>query len=180
MIERIMESTAGMTQTVLHDFSAASGSPAYTTSVKNGNRRVPIIIWHNPGDDPPIPEVIALAVPTISLANILSAQQALHTMLEQAQAISNRNKHSPVKVFANPTHALGIAAATRIMPSMIRAPYLSVNEPIPILKRTLPKTETVLVNQICCDVKSREIWISGRRGAIEYWVNKAMNGAIHA
>jgi len=102
------------------------------------------------------------------------AQHWHMTKLDPAIPMNNRKTHNPAKLLTNPVHATGILAAIRTPPIKIRAPSLSVSDPKMNRMITSALTARIFDNQICLEVKSRLILISGSKGAAENQMKNAM------
>jgi hypothetical protein len=127
----------------------------------------------------PQPATIALAVPTISFANIILDQYSHITKVPPAIPINNRTMTRLVAELIRPVHAVGIDAEHSTTRYRIRAPYLSQSGPK--MNRTTMVLPTPAIDdvQISRFVKSRSFWISGSNGPIANQIKNATKNANH-
>ena len=78
-----------------------------------------------------------------------------------------------------PVHAQGMEANAKMTPMGMRAPYLSQRGPLMKRKKMVPATEQMFDVQICCLVKPRVSFTSGRSGAMANQMKKAMKKQNH-
>ena len=109
---------------------------------------------------------MALAVPTMFLANIIEVQYWHITKVLPAMPMKSLQMMRPALFWTNPMQAVGIAETQRIAPMVRRAPNLSHMGPLMNLMATVPATEAMLEFQICCFVRLRVSLTSGKSGAM--------------
>lgn len=116
---------------------------------------------------------MALAVPTMFLANIMDVQYWHMTNVLPAMPMNSLQTMSPALDWTNPMHAHGIALAIRITPMVKRAPNLSHIGPLTNLIATVPATEAMLEDQMSCVVSPSVAFTSGSKGAMANHMKKA-------
>jgi hypothetical protein len=125
MIPDAKATTAGMTQTVRHAFSA---SPLKKT-LKRGKRPAPMMSWVTPPPRLPQPSARALAIPTTSFANILEDQNWHMTKVEPATPMKKRRIAKLRAELTKPVIAVGMEEKQRTTANEILGPYLSQTGP---------------------------------------------------
>lgn len=125
----------------------------------------------------PHPATIAFAVPTISLANVTEDQYSHITKVPPAIPIHVLTMTRLVAELMRPIHAVGMDAAQRIIRYRILAPYLSHSGPNRNRTKMVLPTPAIDDVQMSRLVKSRSVWICGRRGPIANQMKNATKNA---